>query len=233
MMKRRLRLAILSAASLLLGPATLPAPKNSAAFPREFATEVKTSNGFAIWDVTWKKGKSTGMRELALDQVTVTLTEGAVKVSRSDGSWDIQQRRFGSVSFQSKGTIVEEEGVSDAPSRAIVFQIQDVAPTKWPTTEGVPGMFPRVGAVELFETDRIRIWDSAWKPGERIERHLHYIETAAVFLDGGVIRTIENGASNRPSARKSGDVIVSPPIKVPHEEEQVEGTPRAIWVEFK
>ena len=232
-MRGRLGVAILSAASLLVGATSLPARKFLPAFPREFATEVKTSNGFAIWDVTWKKGKSTGMRELGLDQVTVTLTEGAVKVSRSDGSWDIQQRRLGSVSFQSKGTVVEEEGVSDAPSRAIVFQIQDMAPTKWPTTEGVPGMFPRVGAVELFETDRIRVWDAKWRPGERIGRHLHYIETAAVFLNGGMIRTIENGVPNPPSARNAGDVVVSPPIKVPHEEEQVEGTPRAIWVEFK
>ena len=48
-----------------------------------------------------------------------------------------------------------------------------------------------------------------------------------------MIRTIENGVPNPPSARKAGDVIVSPSIKVPHEEEQVEGTPRAIWVEFK
>ena len=232
-MRGRLGGAILSAASLLLGARPLPARKYSPAFPPEFATEVKTSNGFAIWDVTWKKGKSTGMRELALDQVTVTLTEGAVKVIRSDGSWDIQQRRFGSVSFQSKGTVVEEEGVSDVPSRAIVFQIQDVAPTKWPTTEGVPGMFPRVGAVELFETDRIRVWDAEWRPGERIGRHLHYIETAAVFLNDGMIRTIENGVPNPPSTRKTGDVVISPPIKVPHEEEQVEGTPRAIWVEFK
>jgi hypothetical protein len=232
-MRGRLGVAILSAAWLLVGAASLPARKYSPAFPREFATEVKTSNGFAIWDVTWKKAKSTGMRELALDQVTVTLTEGAVKVIRSDGSWDIQQRRFGSVSFQSKGTVVEEEGVSDAPSRAIVFQIQDVAPTKWPTTEGVPGMFPRVGAVELFETDRIRLWDAEWRPGERLGRHLHYIETAAVFLNGGMIRTIENGVPNSPSTRKTGDVVISPPLKVPHEEEQVEGTPRAIWVEFK
>jgi hypothetical protein len=232
-MRGRLGVAILSAASLLVGATSVPARKYSPAFPREFATEVKTSNGFAIWDVTWKKGKSTGMRELALDQVTVTLTEGAVKVIRSDGSWDIQQRRFGSVSFQSKGTVVEEQGMSDAPSRAIVFQIQDTTPTKWPTTEGVPGMFPRVGAVELFETDRIRVWDAEWSPGERIGRHLHYIETAAVFLNGGMIRTIENGVPNPPSARKTGDVILSPPLKVPHEEEQVEGTPRAIWVEFK
>lgn len=84
-MRGRLGVAILSAAALFVGVTSLPARKYSPAFPREFATEVKTSNGFAIWDVTWKKGKSTGMRELALDQVTVALTEGAVRVIRSDG----------------------------------------------------------------------------------------------------------------------------------------------------
>jgi hypothetical protein len=231
--RARFSVGIVCLLAFLIPSSSLEAGDYAPAFPRESATAVKTSNAFAIWDVTWNKGKSTGMREIALDQVTVTLVEGAVKVTLPGGTWEIQQRRVGSVSFQSKGSLVEEEGVSDVPSRAIVFQLQDVPPVKWPTTEGVPGMFPRVGAVELFETGRIRVWDAEWRPGERIGRHLHYIETAAVFVNGGTIRTIENGVPNPPSARKAGDVVVSPPLKVPHEEEQVEGRPRAIWVEFK
>jgi hypothetical protein len=229
----RLPVSLFCFAWLLAIVASLEAGKYAPAFPRDSATQVKTSNAFAIWDVTWNKGQSTGMRELALDQVSVTLADGAVKVTRPDGTWEIQQRRVGSVSFQSKGSVVEEEGVSDASSRAIVFQLQDAVPLKSPVAEGVPGMFPRVGAVELFETQRIRVWDSEWRSGERVGRHLHYIETAAVFLNGGMIQTIENGVLNPPSARKAGDVVVSPPLKVPHEEQEVEGTPRAIWVEFK
>jgi hypothetical protein len=233
MIRMRLKLGLLTAAAVLLAPMSTASQKYLPEFPRECATELKSTNGFIIWDVAWEKGKSTGMRQLALDQVEVTLSEGAVKVSFPDGTWSIQQKRFGSVVFQSKGTIMAEEGVDDVPSHSIVFQLREVVPTRWPVTEGVPGMFPRAGAVELFETDRIRVWDSSFKVGERISRHLHYIETAGVFLNGGVIRSIANGVPNRPLKRSAGEVFVTSRIDIPHEEEQVEGLPRAIWVEFK
>ena len=189
-----------------------------------------------VWDVTREKGKPTAMYELPLDQVSVTLTEGAVKVTRPDGTSNIEQERFGSVRFESKGTVHSEEGVSETPSRVIVFQLKAVASPKWPITEGVPGQFPRVGAVKLFETDRVNVWDQTWRAGVRISRHLHYAQTAAVFLVGGKLRTIDEGKPpNAPFSREAGEVLgsSSSPLQVPHEEEQVEGSPRAVWIEFK
>jgi hypothetical protein len=204
-------------------------------FPRDGAKKVQESDRFVIWDVAWEKGKSTGMHKLELDQVTVTLAEGAVKVSRPDGTWSIEQERFGSVRFESKGTVVAEEGVSDNPSRATVFQLKDFIPTPWPTTEGIPGQFPRVNTVKLFETERIIVWDQSWKLGVRITRHLHYHRVAAVFLEGGKLHSIsDQGVPSPPFSRKPGEVINNPSFSpAPHEEELVEGSPRAIWVEFK
>src|ERR1700722_6645617 len=65
-------------------------------FPRDGAKKIQETDGFVIWEVLWEKGKSSGMRELELDQVSVILTEGAVRVSRPDGTWSIEQKRFGS-----------------------------------------------------------------------------------------------------------------------------------------
>ena len=58
---------------------------------------------------------------------------------------------------------------------------------------------------------------------------------AAVFLDGGSIRSIAStGVAGNPFSRKLGDVInTTAPNLDPHEEEAVEGAPRAIWVQFK
>ena len=202
-------------------------------FPRDGAKKIKETDGFVIWDVLWEKGKSTGMQELELDQVSVILTEGAVKVSRPDGTWSIEQKRFGSVRFESKATVVAEEGVSDEPSRAIVFQLKDSVPPKRPITEGIPGQFPRLGAVKLFETDRITVWDYTWKIGVLGSRHLHYNQSAAVFLEGGTIRSVSEGEPARSFSRKARDVISLPSLKAPHQEEAIEGSPHAIFIEFK
>jgi hypothetical protein len=217
----------------LSGSVTTLGQKYAPPFPRDGAKKIKETEGFVIWEVTWEKGKSTGLHELELDQVSVILTEGAVKASRPDGTWSIEQKRFGSVRLESKGMVISEEGVSDEPSRAIVFQLKDTVPPKRPMTEGVPGQFPRLGAVKLFETERITVWDYTWKVGVLGTRHLHYNQSAAVFLEGGVIRSISEGEPPRSFSRQAGDVISLPPLNAAHQEEAMEGSPRAIFIEFK
>jgi hypothetical protein len=107
------------------------------------------------------------MHKLDMDQVCVILSEGAIKITEADGTWRIEEERVGSVRFDPKETIIEEEGVSDTPTRATVFLLKDFVPAPWPIKEGVPGQFPRINTVKLFETDRINVWDQTWKPGQR------------------------------------------------------------------
>ena len=58
---------------------------------------------------------------------------------------------------------------------------------------------------------------------------------AAVFLEGGMLRTFdEEGRPNRPFRRSRGDVLASAgALATPQAEDQAEGRPRAIWIEFK
>ena len=223
--------------SLLLGSAAFTAQQHVPAFPQTGATRLQDGRLLTVWDVQRHKGQPTGFERHELDEVAVTLAEGAVKVQRPDGTWSIEQRRFGSVRYLSKGIVQSEEGLSDPTSRAIVFQLKSTEPVRWPATPGIPGQFPRVGTVKLFETDRVVVWDQTWRPGERIARHLHYAQTAAVFLEGGRLRTIDDGRPpNPPFVRKPGEVLYADPptpLALPHEEEYVDGAPRAIWLEFK
>jgi hypothetical protein len=138
-----------------------------------------------IWDIRLENGKSTGMRELPLDQVIVFWTEGPVKFTRADGTWSIERERVGSIRFESKGTVEAQEGGSDTGTRAAVFQLKDVMPPKWPITEGVPDQLPRAGAVKLFETDRIAVWDQSYIAGVAEPRHEHDNSTAGVWLAEG------------------------------------------------
>jgi hypothetical protein len=229
-----LRMAALIPLSVLLLFASIQADDATRILPPG-AKKIQDSEVFAIWDGTWQKGNSTGMQKLDMDQVSVALADGSLKITRPDGTWSIEEQRFGAVRFEPKGTVVAKELVSDAPSRVVVFQVKNVVPIPWPTKEGIPGHFPRVNTVKLFETDRIAVWDQTWKPGERITRHVHVNRVAAVFLEGGKIRSIsDQGVPGQPFSRQLGDVInTTSPNLVPHEEEEVEGAPRAIWVQLK
>jgi hypothetical protein len=56
-------------------------------------------------------GKPDWPRKHEFDEISVTLTEGAVKISKPDGTRSIEQRRFGSVRYESKGTVRSEERI--------------------------------------------------------------------------------------------------------------------------
>lgn len=226
------RITVLLAAILALA-SSAQSQTYSPAFPRQGARKLQESDCFAIWDVTWEKGQSTGMQKIPLDQVAVFSSEGAVKVTRPDGTWSIEEERVGSVRFQSKGTMVAEEGVGEKPAHATVFQIKDSVPPKWPVTAGIPGQFPREGAVKLFETDRFIVWDYTWKTGMQTPLHLHYNPTAAVYLTGGKTRSI-SGQEKRINVWRPGQIVnITSPLPAPHREEQLEGAARAIGVALK
>jgi quercetin dioxygenase-like cupin family protein len=226
-------------AVVLLFSSQVLAQKYPASFPRDGAKKVQESDNFVIWDVTWEDGKSTGMHEHLLDQVSVFLTDGAVKITRSDGTWSVEQERIGSVLFEAKGTVDAEEGVSDKPSHGIVFQLKDVVPPTWPITEGIPGQLPRAGAVKLFETNRIAVWDQTFRIGEPALLHLHYHPLAGVYLEGGKTRVISepvDGVTVAPKIRRwePGQIVnITAPLKAPHRDEPLEGSPRAIYVQWK
>ena len=220
------------AALVILTPAVW-AQKSAPPFPREGAKKVIENDYFAIWDVTFENGKSTGMRQLPLDQVSVYLSEGPVKVTKPDGTWSIEQEKLGAVRYESKGTVEAEEGAGDQAFRAMIVQLKDAVPPKREVVPGIPDKLPREGTVKLFETDRVIIWDYTWKTGMKSPLHLHYHIDAVVYLVGGktVVSTDQGPKTNEWNL---GQVLAgTEPLKAPHQEAQVEGEPRAISITLK
>ena len=128
----------LSASLLLLVSPTL-AQQYEPTLPREGGQHIREHGGAVAWNVTWPKGISTGMREHPWDQVSIVLAEGAVKVTKPDGTSSIEYLPVGRVRFESKGTVQAEEGVSEIPAHAIIFQLKTpYEPQRWPTISGVP-----------------------------------------------------------------------------------------------
>jgi hypothetical protein len=173
------------------------------AFPRDGARKVLENDTIAIWDVTWPKGKPTGLLQRRHDQVVVTLTPGAVRITRADATWTVEHSRVGDVQYESKGTISSEEGVTDRPRRATIFEIKSYTPP--PITDdvarfldekkksGFPGQFDAGnGGVKLFENDKIVLWQKTWNP--RGAQHAHYSWIAGVWIQPGVQGQVSGSA---------------------------------------
>ena len=218
----------------LLVPSQVSAQPTGPPFPSDGARLVNENDLVTIWDVTRASDANAPMHELAVDQVSVTLTPGTVKITRLDGSWTIEHEPLGFVRFEPRGATRSVAVISGGSSRGVVFLLKAGPDSVWPMTDGIPGQFPRLGAEMLFETDGFRVWDQTWSAGVRIANHFHYVPTAAVFLDGGALRTRDANGPNPPFSRSLGDVIASTsPMAIPHSEEHVAGQPRAIWIEFR
>jgi hypothetical protein len=222
----------MSLAALYVFSASLFAQSYLPLFPREGAKKILENDYVDVWDVIWVKGERAALHEQRLDQVSVTLTEGVVTVTRPDKTSRIEFRPVGSVSFESKGRIAAEEGVSDRPSRAIVVELKSRVAPRLPVIAGIPGQFPRPGAVKLFENDRVTVWNNTWKAMPRY-RHAHYAHVVAVFLEGGTLLSIADDGERREIPREPGEVLFSSARSTPHEEDTLRGSPRAIFIELK
>jgi hypothetical protein len=182
-------------------------------YPRPGVLKLGESDRVLAWEVLREKGQQSQMYQLPLDQVVITLTEGAVRFDTPDGASRISHEKFGSVRLESKGSILQEEGLSDIPSRAIVFQLKEVPSRTLPKVDGIPGQFPRINATKLFENDRITVWDQVWLPNQTITNHLHYTQTVAVFLSGGKLLTRDFGKpSSAPFERHQGELLGVPSV---------------------
>jgi hypothetical protein len=213
-MKRRSnQVGLLLSALIVFSPAIAgqTSGKYAAPYPRDGVLKLGESDRVAAWEVLRAKGATSPMYQLPLDQVVVTLTEGAVKFTTPDGATRFSEEKFGSVRYESKGTIQQEEGLSDIPSRAVVFQLKEAPSRTFPEVGGIPGQFPRINAVKLFETDRINVWDQVWLPNQTLTNHLHYTQTVAVFLMGCKLQTRDLGKPTAaPFERHQGELLGVP-----------------------
>lgn len=196
------------------------------AFPRDGAKKLFENERVAVWDVVWPKGQPSPLHEHRYDQISVTLVGAMVRVTKLDGSSSVNQSEPGSVTFTAKGTIHREEGLTDPPQHKIMVEMKGAAPAVAPKKEGIPGAFPREGAVKLMENDRVIAWDYNWKTGRVVPPHANDRDMVSVFLEGGAV-------SIRGAAGTPGQAIYTPASADLFSEEVVRGTPHAVILELK
>jgi hypothetical protein len=204
------------------------------AWPREGATRLFENDRVIAWETVWKADVAQPVHEHKYDLTGVFLRWGRIKVTRPDGTVSDNPEPFEVPRpyFQAKGVIHTEEGVGHPERHAISIEIKENGP---PPLEPKPGMalaFPRDGAKQVLDNERVTIWDYSWQPGKPVPMHFHHKDAIVVFVQGGTLVLKGPDGREQTSARAYKEVVFSPRGGT-HSEEVVSGTPRAMIIELK
>ena len=207
--------------------ADLPPP-----FPRAGAKQLLDNDRVTVWDVVWLKGQPTPLHRHPYALAGVYLEPGTRVITDANGSTRNVSNEAGGVTFQLKGLTHIEEGTSDTPLHAIMIELKQDAPIGDDPSADLPPAFPRDGAKQLLDNDRVRVWDYTFTPHRVGPLHRHVRDAVAVWLEGGKLRattregvaTVNTQTKFAATYSRRGGV---------HTEEAIEGTPHAYVFELK
>ena len=222
-----MRLLLTALFSVTLAAQSYPPP-----FPRPNATKLFETDRIVVWNIVWPIGQPSPMHKHVYDQVGTYYIAGGRTITSPDGSKRTGSTPVGNISTTRKGTLHIEEGATDPPLHAVFIELKYEAPLQGAdaASEKSPP-FPREGAKQVFDDERVTIWDYAFtkgsRPAQRYDR-----DTLIVFLGDGYLRW--TGRDGQPAVLKAvpGQVRYFPRGSV-ETEEVLEGSPRGIVFKFK
>jgi hypothetical protein len=231
-MRSLFRPCFLALAAIITLTAQATAQTLPPGFPRDGATKILENDRVIVWDNTWHKGKPTPLHEHPVDYLSITLVQGTVKVTDRDGKSNTASVPLGFVRFNPKGVVHIEEGISDQERRAIMVELKDSVTRSVGTTYTAPTMFPRDGAKQLIDNNRVTVWDATWTRGQRIGPCEQRYDTVIVFLHDGTLG-VEEGGKTGDVRRSFGDVVYSPAGSGARTEQARDEGLRAVFIELK
>lgn len=222
---------------LLLAQGPSQSPSYPHAFPRDGVTKLFDNARVTIWEVEWKTGGPLPpIHRHLYDLAAVYLRYGPIRVTTPDGQSTSGGDPFAVPFpyFQKAGITHREEGIAapGAPTRlAIMVDLKDEVPPPFTPKAGLPTAFPRDGAKNVKENDRVRFWDYTWPAHKPTAMHVHALDSIEIYVDGGTVTSKrEDGRSaSQTFAWKSARFV---PRGTVDSEEATAGTPRSVTIEL-
>ncbi len=115
---------------------------------------------------------------------------------------------------------------------SIVIDVKDANIPPIPNKTGYPLAFPREGVVKLLENNRVIVWDYSWTPGKPTVMHFHDKQVVVVYMANGKLKSTTPDGKSEVNTISFGLTKFNEPNRS-HSEEVVDGTARAVMVEFK
>ena len=182
--------AALSAAALCAAAQeSLPPP-----FPRTNATKLLETDRINVWDIVWPKGQPTALHRHVYDQVGTYYARGGRLITATDGTERRGMTEVGSLSTTRKGTTHVEEGTTDPPLRAVFIELKKDEPSGTPAAAVGAAAFPREGAKQVLDDERVTAWDYTWTSGAQTLKYRAPLDTVIVWLAEGSVRVAGKGA---------------------------------------
>src|SRR5262245_30741268 len=230
---RRFALAALSLVaplSILAGGQDYPH-----AFPRDGVRKLFENERVVAWDVRWVRDVQQPYHRHRFDMAGVYTVYGPIRVTSPDGAVSpVSPFEVPRPYFQPKGVTHKEEaiGFPGAPEReAVMLDLKDVSIP--PVTKaGVPAAFPRDGARQAIDNERVLEWDYTWALNRPVAQHMHERDSVEVYFDPGTIRYRRADGTEETKTFKRKDARFVPRGTI-DTEEAVGGSPRAVIVELK
>ena len=162
--------------------------------------------------VVWRIGPDTlsPARQPRLPAVLISLADGATRfIDATDTS-----------------TVRPKSG------QAILIELKDHSVTPLEAPKGIVRAFPRQGAKQILDNDRVNVWDFTWAKGMKTDLHFHDKDVVLVYLSPGTVRSIPQKGEPTAEPRSFGEVRFGPRGRT-HVEECIDGPRRDIIVELK
>jgi hypothetical protein len=167
------------------------------------------------------------------DQVGTYYAEGGRLITSPDGTKRQAMTPVGNISTTKRGTTHIEEGTTDPPLRAVFVELlRDEPSGRAGTTSTVTPAFPRAGAEQRLDDERVTVWDYTWKPAGPSAPAQYPRDTLTVWLSSGTLRVTGADGTSATLPVAPGDTRYSEAGTV-ERVDVVSGTPRAMVFAFK
>lgn len=186
-------------AATVIAQQELPPP-----FPRTNATKLFENDRINVWNIVWPKGQPTALHRHIYDQVGTYYARGGRTITTPDGEKRSNMTEVGSLSNTRKGTTHIEEGNTDPPLQAVFIELKKDTPSGATPADAGPSPFPRAGAKQVQDDDRVTAWDVTWSAGSDGFTYRAVRETVVIWLGDGTLRQTTGGGSASSSVVKSG-----------------------------
>ena len=162
-------------------------------------------------------------------------TQDAVLLIAGDGRMATDgksaERHFGDAIFIPKGQQVTEELEDGTAIDLIEVVLKDRRPPH-PNATGYPPAFPRPGARNTLDNNRVAVWVYSWGPHETTPMHYHDKDIVGVFRYDGPLKSTDPAGKSTIIRYHAGEVRFTPGDRS-HTEGLVSGRQSAILMELK
>ncbi len=157
--------------------ATLPTP-----FPRPGVVKILDNDRVQVWNIAWPKGEPTALHRHIYDLVGPYYEPGDRVITSPEGEKRSVSTKAFDIAFQRTGLTHIEEGVSDAPLRAVFVELKVPGPYGSSSrNDGAPA-FSSQSAIQKLDNDRVTVWEFAPPPASAPHRHTR--DAVVITIDG-------------------------------------------------